>query len=260
MYRFLVQPKWIAGFLACLLVMAAMVGLAQWQLNRLDSKRAVNSAITVARTAEVKPATAVLPKAAADNPKAADEWRRVSATGTYQVDKTILVRGRTLNSVVGFEIVVPLITNDGEMILIDRGFVPAPARADQLPAVPPAPAGVVTVTGSVRIPYQATESATNIVKIQGADTVRAIDNERLAKQLSITLRGGFVSALTETGGTAAGLTRIPLPVLDEGPHLSYAIQWFLFAGMVLFGFGYVAKKEAEARNPAQQLITAEPDL
>ena len=43
-YRFLISARWVAGFLGCLVVVAVMLGLASWQLDRQESKRAVNDA------------------------------------------------------------------------------------------------------------------------------------------------------------------------------------------------------------------------
>jgi cytochrome oxidase assembly protein ShyY1 len=37
--------------------------------------------------------------------------------------------------------------------------------------------------------------------------------------------------------------RVPLPSLDEGPHQSYAIQWFAFAAIALIGTAAVARGE-----------------
>jgi len=43
---------------------------------------------------------------------------------------------------------------------------------------------------------------------------------------------------------AKGLTPIPLPELDEGPHLSYAIQWFTFSALAVIGWVLVVRKTA----------------
>ena len=36
---------------------------------------------------------------------------------------------------------------------------------------------------------------------------------------------------------------VPLPQLDDGPHLSYAIQWFSFAAIALIGGGLWLRKQ-----------------
>ena len=36
---------------------------------------------------------------------------------------------------------------------------------------------------------------------------------------------------------------VPLPPLDEGPHLSYAVQWFIFGSIAVIGYVVLAMRE-----------------
>jgi surfeit locus 1 family protein len=47
--------------------------------------------------------------------------------------------------------------------------------------------------------------------------------------------------------------RIPLPALDEGPHKSYAAQWFAFAAIALVGTASVVRKDRLRREPHSPL-------
>ena len=61
--------------------------------------------------------------------------------------------------------------------------------------------------------------------------------------------------MTPTPPAAAGLVAIPPPdAVDEGPHLSYAVQWFLFAGLLFVGYGVLAR--TRARRPEEPVLTA----
>ena len=250
MYRFLLTPKWLAGIVGVVIAILVMVGLGNWQLDRLHTKRAANTAITASAKAAVVPADTLLPPSAKDAPKGSAEWHRVSVRGTYLVDKTVLIRGSTTDEGVGFEVVVPLKTADGKVYLINRGFVLAPSSADQLPAIPDPPKGEVDVTGRVRSTHASIGSATKIDPIQGTPTVRALNTEGLAGELSLNLAGGYIAALEEVptdGASYPKIDRIQLPDLDEGPHLSYAVQWFLFAGLSFAAFLYLIKREGDLR-------------
>ena len=250
MYRFLLTPKWIAGFFGMLLAIAIMIGLGNWQLDRLHAKRAASAAVTESASAPVVAAYTLLPDSPKQRPKGTAEWHRVSMTGTYLADKTVLIRGSTSGDGVGFEIVVPLQASDGRVYLIDRGFVDAPAEADKLPPIPAAPEGEVQVTGRVRIPYAESSGATKIEPIEGVATVRALNTEVLAKDLSLDIAGGYIAAVEEKpadGASYPKISRVPLPDLGDGPHLSYAVQWFLFAAMAAVGFGYLVKREGDLR-------------
>lgn len=258
MYRFLLRPGWIAGIVGCIAAAIIMTYLARWQLHRLEDKQAINASIVAARTAQTQPVDAVLPATAKTNPTARDEWRRVSVTGTYLADEIVLQRGRTNQGEVGFEMLVPLQSDEGSVVLVDRGWVQAPPEADKLPALPDIPSGQLTVTGWVRLSASDTGSTTTLVSIQGTPTVRAISTGRLAAQLSLPLRGGYVVAREESPKPAGTITRAGLPDLDEGPHLSYAVQWYLFSVMTLVGFGVFARREARDRRAAE-LGPADPD-
>jgi len=249
-YRFLITPKWIAAIIGMALAITAMIGLGRWQWDRLYATRAANAAIAASAKAKVVSADTLLPTSPKDKPKASSEWRRVSVTGSYLVDKTVLIRGSTNDDGVGFEVVVPFKATDGRIYLVDRGFVLAPSSADQLPAIPDAPKGQVDVTGRVRVPYASISSDTKIQPIQGMATVRALNTEGLAESLKLNLSGGYISALTEKaadGATYPKIERIALPELDDGPHLSYAIQWWLFATIAFGGFIYIIKRDADQR-------------
>jgi cytochrome oxidase assembly protein ShyY1 len=48
---------------------------------------------------------------------------------------------------------------------------------------------------------------------------------------------------------ASGLPRrIPPPALDEGPHFSYAVQWFTFTAIGLIGWPLLLRKAARDRQ------------
>jgi hypothetical protein len=64
-------------------------------------------------------------------------------------------------------------------------------------------------------------------------------------------RDGYLWLQNQGPPQASGLPKIvPLPELSEGPHLSYAIQWFSFACVALIGWGVLIRKEARAQKPA----------
>jgi cytochrome oxidase assembly protein ShyY1 len=44
------------------------------------------------------------------------------------------------------------------------------------------------------------------------------------------------------------LTPVPLPPLDDGPHLSYAIQWFIFSTIALVGYPLILRRHARGRE------------
>ena len=255
MYRFLATPRWIAGFLVLLLAAAIMVRLGFWQWDRGVQKSAANDRVAAARSMDPAPAASLIPASPDQRPDAADEWSQVTVTGTYDPAGTVLIRQRSFAEGVGFEIVVPLTGDDGATYLVDRGYALAGGGAAQAPQVPAAPAGEVTVTGIVKLPYAADDDATRVEMVGPYRSVRALDPAVLSDDLGVPLAGGYIivsDEQTADSSAIADIPRIPSPELDDGPHLSYAVQWWIFAVMTLFVFGYLARREAITRLLAEE--------
>jgi cytochrome oxidase assembly protein ShyY1 len=241
-YRFLATPRWL-GLAALMLAMAAvMVGLGRWQLSRYELRAGINERIDAAATAEPAPLTEVLPAPQVGGgaaPPAEAAWRRISASGVYDASNEILVRSRTVDGRVGFEIVTPLRLADGSAVLVDRGWV-APGRhgAASRPDTPPVPTGTVTVVGRLH----PTESGARTVERapDGVLEVRRIGVPEIGRQLSYPLYGAYLLAdPVETGFTA-----VPVGHESAWQNAGYVVQWWLFAALTLVGFGYLARREA----------------
>jgi len=195
----------IAGLIASLCISAGV-----WQLGRLEQRRARN-AVLKARLA--LPPLEVRPALGADSAR----WRRVVATGVYDFSAERTWPGRSFEGTPGVALITPLRLSDGSAVLVDRGWVyspdafhvdhntyrePATATVTGIALVPPRGRGDVDVAGF--LPF--------VIQVVGRDP-------------------------------ASGLPRRwPAPVFDNGPHLSYAIQWFSFALIALVGTAVMIRK------------------
>lgn len=248
-YRFLLSPKWVAAFLLCVLASLVCVRLAHWQLDRLDQKRAINAAISTARSADPVPASQLL--RTDSSPARQQEYTRVTAVGRYDAAGQILVRNRTLNATLGFYVLTPLRTVDGPVLWVVRGWVAAgSAGSTEMPAVGEAPGGTVTVVGRVRTPES---GRTGAVRVSGQNLITRVTPDALAAEGEPAYRA-FVELVDEKpANDDATLTALPAPDdLDEGPHLAYAVQWYLFAAGFLVGYGVFARSYAHRDDPAAQ--------
>lgn len=245
MYRFLLTRRWL-GFAALMVAVAAvMVGLGNWQLDRYDQRAAINDRIDAAARAAPVPVTDVLTPGRA--PAKSQRYTRVTATGRYDVAKEILVRGRTQGGRVGYEVLTPLVLPGGGALLVDRGWVPAAAGAREVPQVPAASTGEVTVVGVVRLPERAVG---RVETLDGRLQVRRISPAQLAGALPYPVLGGYVTVEQD------GLT--PIEVEYEGTlqNGGYALQWWAFAVLTLVGFGYLARRHAHEVAEQKQHDTA----
>lgn len=217
--------------LIVLLLMAAAVclRLGFWQLGRLQDRRAANRLAADARAAP----PVRLPEASSAAGDLA--FRRVEAVGRYDHEHEVVLRGASLNGLPGVTVVTPLrLAESDTALLVTRGFVPSPdavtARLDSLREP-----GEVRVRG-IALPIGAGEGRP--LERRGATTWGRLDTAALRAHLPYPV---YPVALRQSPDSA--LPRLPRrlepPPLDDGPHLNYAVQWFLFAGMAAVFAGVV---------------------
>ena len=242
MYRHLLTRRWLALALAVLVLAVLCVRLGLWQFQRLDERRASNAIVEHNLAAEPVGVTRLT--AVDGSVPAAEQWRPVTATGRYDTAELLLVRYQTNAGRSGVDVVVPLVTEDGTAVLVDRGFLESPGRTPDAVEVPAAPAGEVTVTGWLRADSAAGFSAT-----QPSDgTVRAVSATALAGSSTHPLLAGWVQARDESPAPGTPLSGPELPETDSGPHFFYGLQWFFFALLALVGYLWFAYDEAHPRS------------
>jgi cytochrome oxidase assembly protein ShyY1 len=209
--------------------------LGEWQFSRLDDRKERNA---VVRANEDKPPAPVADVLAPGREVAEDdEWRQVTATGTYAPEDTVIVRYRTRDGASGVDVVVPLVTAEGTALLVDRGWMQSDNQGAEVPDVPQPPAGEVTVTGWVRA-----DGSGGSTEVHDQST-RAISSERIGEALEREVYGGFVDLRSEDPEPAESLEQVELPELDNGPHFFYGLQWWFFGVLAIAGFGYLAYDE-----------------
>jgi cytochrome oxidase assembly protein ShyY1 len=241
-YRFLLTPRWLGILAGTLVVAAVMVLLGGWQLSRYHTRSEINARIDA--TGDPVPVERLVTPPGAGRDVGAQvpetaRWSWVTATGRYDADHQVLVRGRTVNGRVGYEVLTPLVLEDGAALMVDRGWLaPSPEGMTSTPPVPAPPSGQVTVAGRLH-PGESGEAP--VENRDGVLQTRRINLDALAAHLPYRLYGGVV-ILAEPGDD--GL--VPVPVRRENAWLNaaYAVQWWIFAGLVLVGAGWLARREA----------------
>jgi cytochrome oxidase assembly protein ShyY1 len=247
-YRFLLTPRWLGILALTLAASAVMVLLGNWQLHRYQQRATTNERIDSAQMRAPVPLTEVLPGAgtiagtAGQPPPAEAAWTRVTATGRYDAANTFVIRSRTVDEQVGFEAVVPLILDDGTAVLVDRGWLP-PARgaATVTVQVPAPPTGPVTVVGRVHL----SESRPDPVsRRDGRLETRRIAVPQLAAELPYPVFGGYLLLDQQTPAADPAFSAIPAQHENDWQNAGYVVQWWIFAAMALFGYGWLARREA----------------
>jgi cytochrome oxidase assembly protein ShyY1 len=239
--RFLLSRRWVLLLVSVLLLAYACLLLGRWQWHRLEGKKAANAIIRTNQKSAPKPVDQVLRHDV--DPPDTDQYAVVSATGTYEASKTVIVRYQTHNGSPGVDVVVPLVTSSGTALLVDRGWFQTSNQGVSDPSqVPAPPSGRVTVTGWVR--QNASGGAASVIDA----STRAISSSQIEPAIGIPTYGGFVQLLSESPRPATALARADAPDLSNGPHFFYALQWWFFGILALFGYGYLAWEEVTGRG------------
>ena len=218
------------------------VALSQWQVARLHETRAANELVDSKYPSTPRGIASVLPALTSYSPK--QRWMQVKLTGSYLAEAQMLVRNRPLNGQPGFEVLDPLLLADGSVFIVDRGYLPIGNKQDRPDRIPSPPSGTVTVI--VRL--QAGEP-TLAGRSDTPGELATIHLPDVAKLVGMpTYTGAYGLMVSESPASDTRPIAKPQPQLDEGLHISYAIQWVIFGIMAFFGLWYAIRQEYRMRN------------
>jgi surfeit locus 1 family protein len=233
--RTALQPRWLALLLVVLLAATGMAWLGQWQLERarLHGKEPVEKAEARQAAAAPRPVEQVM-RPQQTFPKDA-VGTRVTATGHWDGARRLLVAGRALAGKKGYWVLVPLKLADGSAVPVVRGWVEDPTD----PAATSTTTETATVVGLLQPTEPPAEKAPGQASDLPAGQIDRIAAPTLVSTWPYPLITGFVVQQTETPRTEPVPRTVPAPRPDEGldlRNLSYALQWWLFAGLGLWGW------------------------
>jgi len=231
--------RWTLLIIFVVVLGVVFVNLGEWQLDRLAQRREHNATTVTNEQKPVQSYQQVFTHPITD----ADQWQRVEARGTFDADHQFVVRYRSNGDADGYEIVTPLRTAAGA-VLVDRGFIPL-ERGAQIPSAAPAPpTGEVVVVGHVRRNEKGRRAATTPTGNQ----MRLIISDAIAPTLPYPITSGYIGLLTVQPEQQGGFQPIQLPELSEGPHFWYAVQWFMFTAVAAAGIVVFIRSDLRARR------------
>jgi cytochrome oxidase assembly protein ShyY1 len=241
-WRFALTWRWARYLVLAIAFAIACVLLCLWQLDRRGTALDELERIDTNYASDAVPLREALPDRGSFD--IAGKWQPVTVTGTYLPDEQLLVRGRPYNGGPGFEVLTPLLLADGSVFIVDRGWLPTGRDQDSPDVVPEAPSGEVTVEarlkpGEPTLPGRSAPAG-QIASIQLDDIADALDRP--------TYTGAYGLMVTEDPAPAERPLAASKPARDEGPHLSYAFQWLVFALFGFIGLGYALRQEYRSVN------------
>ena len=211
----------IAGLM---LIAAVCIRLGFWQAERLSERRAANQ---VALTARAQPPLQLAEGADWTAGELSGRW--VEARGVYDREYEVVLRGQALQGSPGVHVATPLrLAGSDSAVLVLRGFVPAAdaVRADIDSLNEP---GAVRVRG---LAAPIGSGGGQPVEHAGRTSWARLDLSALRERSPYPLLPVVVRQ-TPDSSLPSMPRRLAAAELGDGPHLNYAIQWFLFGGMAI---------------------------
>lgn len=250
--KFLLRPGWLAlAVVVAGFAYMCFTVLAPWQLGKNTSTEHRNQLIEESSNVEPVPIESVLPASGPLDKD--DEWRQVTATGSYLPGSDVLIRLRSIEGAPAYEVLTPLKLTDGRIVLINRGYV-RPEQGAVPPPFEPAPTEPVTVIARARV-SEGTVPGKDPILENGFEQVYFTDAGQIGSVLGLEVVDAYFQLAPDQPG---GLSPIPLPQLDAGPYLSYGLQWLAFGIMAPLGLAYFARAEIRERRRSRTTEPAAP--
>lgn len=233
-----------AAVLAVALVVAVGCSIAGvWQWTRHQDRSAAVALVGANYDAEPVELTALL----ADGLQPDEVWRPAVVRGTY-VGGAVLRNRPVAGTPAAHALGVVELTDGplvGRLVVVDRGWLPAAAGARGVPL----PTGELDIVVRLRAAEPPADRDAPAGQVQAIDVAAVVEVAGQDTDDAVPQAYGVVA--TEDGATPAGVSPLPRPDADLGPHLSYAFQWWVFALGALVGAVVLLRREAlEGAEPA----------
>lgn len=232
--------RWVGWLILATIFAVACVFLSNWQLDRRD--QAIARINLVLANYDQEP-IALADLAADKKFRPQDEWRPVKISGSYLPDASFLVRNRPYSGSPGFIQLAAFEAVDGSIYAIDRGWLPTGSSQDSPDLIPALPAGQIELIGRIR-PTEPT-----LDRNAPLGQLPTINSLEMAKQLNSAngvVESFYLRMFQESVKSDSYPAQMAKPALDEGNHLSYAIQWIVFGLMAFAALVWAVRQERQA--------------
>jgi cytochrome oxidase assembly protein ShyY1 len=230
--------RW-APWLALVVVFSVATTLLSWW--QFDRRQERVERISVVLENFDSPALPLDELLGADGFNLSKEWRQAELAGRYLPELTLVVRNRPLSGQAGFLQVVPFQLEDGRTLMVERGWLRA-GNPITAPATNPIPdANPRTIIVRLRAAEQKLDRAAvagQLPSLNFEDVTRELPN------LTTAFYGRLALEVPASGELPMPM---PKPSLDEGNHLSYALQWLLFGLMAFAALIWAYRQDRRIR-------------
>jgi len=232
---------WLATTLLVIVAMGVTILMCIWQLNRWETSQLSDAHLISMQKAPLL----VFDEAAISQDLTSMEYRQVVANGTFDFGHQVALRNQYWGdpdgpAEYGFHLFTPLLLESGKAVMVDRGWIPGSYDTSGSWSsfnVPQA----ARVTGVIRVPVLKGEmggGVPNPAPVPGQPLAlwNYIDLERIQEQIPYQLLPIYIEQVPVGDQTALPYRSLPTLVLDDVPHLGYALMWVFFTCLLLFGY------------------------
>lgn len=237
------RVQWLGLGIGVAILVVGCLFAGRWQWNRHVVRDAAITIIKENYSAPPVPLAELLPQAGA-TVDGDDVWRPVSMHGHYLPEATVLLRNRPIDSQAAFHILVPFVTDDGSVLVVNRGWLPYGRGSAEPDSIPDPPAGEIDVVVRLRADEPAATNGAPDGQVQKINIAQVLaagpDGAAWAQGLTY---GAYGALASETPAPAQSVAPLPVPDTDPRSHLSYAFQWCVFALGGIGGFILLVVRE-----------------
>ena len=186
-----------------------------------------------------------------DNGLTNAEWTPVTVSGSYLPDEAVIVRNRPLSGQAGFLQLVPLLLDSGDILMIERGWIQAGSDITA-PSSNPLPSGA---RHELVVRLRAPEPDLGRPSVPGQlASINPAELSALLSPFGSVISDRYGRLVSESPGYAEAPFAMPMPSLNEGNHLSYALQWILFGLMAFAALFWAFRNDRRIRLEEQGLL------
>ncbi len=252
----LFSPKLIPT-LATIILVPILVSLGLWQLDRADQKREIDNGVIQAQAMEPLDLNSFVDKGNIKESDFSREfYRSASLSGHYDTTHQYLLDNRTYKGRAGYHVLTPfLLDHTNQSILVNRGWVTYQGTRDNIPDIT-ITKSIIGIKGIMKKQGRAIvlDSKSNTenkdsVKLEEKypKLIQSIQLTKLGKEVEKELNVKLLPIIIELDkADKTGFIRDWQPYYGSiDKHIAYAVQWFAFAGILLFLFIKLNTKRIE---------------
>lgn len=248
MLRLMFSKRWWWTTLIVLAAIGVTIRLGIWQLDRQKQR---DNSINQVKSVQAMPVLDLN-----QNPLPTDlqdmEYRQVKASGVFDFDHQVAIRNQArsldLGDEPGFALLIPLILTNGTAVLVDRGWIPLQYDTTTSWQQFDEP-GTVSLEGIIRLSMEKGEMSNALVDptlSPGEDHLdfwNYANLTRLQNQIPYPILKIYIQQAPTSAQESLPYRRLEQPDLDPSEHIGFALQWFFFTSLLVFGYPVWLRKQ-----------------